>query len=191
MLNDMQYAKIVDNHKVRIGYCGSPSHKGDFDHYICKALRKLKEKYGVQLIMFGYNPISGAEDLYFPGCEVHEYLDTINNLDLDIGIAPLADDEFNRAKSNLKFLEYTYCSIPTVASSVYPYKHTITHNENGILIENSKQWYDELEKLVLDKRKRIELIVNARKFVSDNFTFKNNGDLIISKWEKIISEMYK
>ena len=51
------------------------------------------------------------------------------------GLAPLEDTPFNRAKSDLKFLEYSALGLPTVASRVTPYLGIDAHG--GVLADNS------------------------------------------------------
>ncbi len=51
------------------------------------------------------------------------YPAALASLGLDAAVAPLADSAFNRAKSDLKVLEYGILSIPVIASSVGEYRH--------------------------------------------------------------------
>ena len=79
----------------------------------------------------------------------------------DIGIAPLDRNDFNDAKSELKWLEYTAIGIPTIASNFGPYKRAIRHNEDGILVDIPDFWFPALNELVLDAQKREKLVKNA------------------------------
>ena len=54
-----------------------------------------------------------------------EYPLFLNHLDLDIAIAPIKDTEFNRCKSNIKWLEHSMLKTPMVLSDVYPYSTTV------------------------------------------------------------------
>ena len=60
--------------------------------------------------------------------EVHDmvpiasYPEALASLALDVAVAPLRDNPFNRAKSNLKLLEYGWLGIPVVASDIEPYR---------------------------------------------------------------------
>jgi glycosyltransferase involved in cell wall biosynthesis len=65
----------------------------------------------------------------------------------DIGIAPLQDIPFNRAKSEIKALQYWAFGMPVVASGIPPYEPLTA----GILLANSHDdWYNNLKKLVSD-----------------------------------------
>lgn len=79
----------------------------------------------------------------------------------DIVIAPLADNTFNKMKSNLKQIECWTRKLPIVCSDIPPYNVHGKHMENCILIpvkSNSfKYWHKYLKKLILDAdlRKRL------------------------------------
>jgi len=67
--------------------------------------------------------------------------------EFDVGIAPLVDSEFNRLKSDIKFLEYTALGLPLIASSVGPYRRV----EPVDLCESPDEWYKILANLVTDR----------------------------------------
>lgn len=190
MIEDVLPFRERANDKIRIGYAGSPTHVGDFNYKLCDALRKAKREFDCELVFMGYNPIKGGECEFHTGCKVEEYLVTLNNLNLDIAIAPLANNLFNQCKSNLKFLEYSACGFATIASDVYPYTYTVDAPENGYLIDNDKTWYTALYTLIKVKEKRDQFSKQSWEFVRDNFTYKYAGQLIRNRWESIIREMY-
>lgn len=72
----------------------------------------------------------------------------------DIVIAPLADNEFNHMKSNLKQVECWSRKLPIVCSDIPPYNVDGKHMENCVLIpakKNShKYWKKYLKQLILD-----------------------------------------
>lgn len=79
----------------------------------------------------------------------------------DIVIAPLADNTFNRMKSNLKQVECWSRKLPIVCSDIPPYNVHGKHMENCILIPSDKKaykhWQKHLKRLILDAdlRKRL------------------------------------
>ena len=79
----------------------------------------------------------------------------------DIVLAPLADNEFNRMKSNLKQVECWTRKLPIVCSDIPPYNVHGKHMENCILIpakKNShKDWKKYLKKLIVDADLRKKL----------------------------------
>ncbi len=79
----------------------------------------------------------------------------------DIVIAPLADNDFNRMKSNLKQVECWTRKLPIVCSDIPPYNVHGRHMENCVLIpavKNAhKYWVKNLKKLILDAELRKKL----------------------------------
>jgi len=79
----------------------------------------------------------------------------------DIVIAPLADNPFNRMKSNLKQVECWTRKLPIVCSSIPPYDVHGKHMENCVLIPSEKNarkyWQKYLKRLILDADLRKQL----------------------------------
>lgn len=79
----------------------------------------------------------------------------------DIVLAPLADNEFNTMKSNLKQVECWTRKLPIICSDIPPYNVDGRHMENCVLIPNVKNahkyWKKYLKQLILDTdlRKRL------------------------------------
>ena len=57
-----------------------------------------------------------------PMVPIAQYPARLASLGLDVAVAPLVDHPFNRAKSNLKALEYGAVGLPVVASDLPPYR---------------------------------------------------------------------
>lgn len=193
-LHHLPEYKEVDNGDIfRIGYHGTITHSGDFDSKLIFALNDVLKQYPhVQLTCMGYNPLKIKEHpqvTFVPFVDVTEFHDKLSSLDFDIGIAPLYDNAFNQSKSNIKILEYAYCSIPTIAQNVYPYKNTIDHGNNGLLIDNNKEWKNALCNLIENKQYRRELARNIYDKVDANFTYKNNGNLIDELYTKVLESI--
>ena len=111
-----------------------------------------------------------------PFIPTNSYYHAMAALRLDIGVAPLCDNRFNEAKSNLKYLEYSMFKVPTVASPVYPYARTITDGEDGILVKKNRhqEWLRQLTRLVENRAERDRLARNAFATVRDRFHLKTN-----------------
>jgi hypothetical protein len=84
---------------------------------------------------------------------------------LDICIAPLADNAFNRGKSDIKFLEAALVRVPVVASPVGQLGESIRHGVNGLLADGTDAWTEALSSLVEQPRRRAELAEAAREQV--------------------------
>ncbi len=84
-----------------------------------------------------------------------------------IGVAPLRDTRFNRAKSWLKPLEYAAVGVPWVASPLPEYAEL--HREGcGMLADRPKQWLGKLRALVADPQLRADLSEAGRRVAAAN-----------------------
>jgi processive 1,2-diacylglycerol beta-glucosyltransferase len=84
----------------------------------------------------------------------------------DIGIAPLADTPFNRAKSDLKHLDYAAQGAAGIFSRVTSYRHTVRDGETGLLVPNSvAAWEEGLERLIGDATLRARLATGAADYL--------------------------
>jgi GT2 family glycosyltransferase len=105
--------------KLRIGWAGGISHAGDLE-----LLRPAMEAIGeeVQWVFMGMQPTDPPCRVQFhPGTSPHQYLDALLSLDLDLALAPLEDNVFNRCKSNLRLLESACIGVPVIAQASLPY----------------------------------------------------------------------
>jgi hypothetical protein len=78
---------------------------------------------------------------------------------IDIGIAPLADTRFNRARSNIKLKEYASGGAAWLASPVGPYAE-LGEREGGRLVSD-EGWLGALDELVRSRRQRKRLARRA------------------------------
>jgi glycosyltransferase involved in cell wall biosynthesis len=82
----------------------------------------------------------------------------------DVGIAPLADVTFNRAKSNVKLKEYAAAGVPWLASPIGPYEG-FGERQGGRLVPDDG-WYEALERLVVKEKDRRKLVKRGRKWAA-------------------------
>jgi glycosyltransferase involved in cell wall biosynthesis len=80
----------------------------------------------------------------------------------DVGIAPLADIPWNRARSNIKLKEYGAAGLAWLASPVGPYV-SLGEKQGGLLVDDDG-WYAALERLIVDERRRRKLGKRALKW---------------------------
>lgn len=174
--------------KIRIGFTGCGNHNGDLE-LIKRPLKKILEEYpNVEFITYGQ--FEALKDI--PKIEtnrwvtIDKYPNEIAQWGMDIGIAPLRDNNFNKAKSNLRWLEYSALKIPTIASRVYPFENSIEDGKTGILCGSSDlAWYEALKDLIVDEEKRRSIGENAYNEVKTKF----NMDTIAGRYADVLKEI--
>lgn len=155
--------------KIRIGWSGGMGHPGDL-----AILKGIADQLGdkVRWVFLGMTP----PDFDVINSEIHtgvapnDYAKALYGLNLDLALAPLLNNDFNKAKSNLRILEYGACGYPIIASNVEPYKSApITKVEYKV-----EWWVNEINKKISDldalKVEGLEL----QKWVWDNYTLEDH-----------------
>jgi glycosyltransferase involved in cell wall biosynthesis len=104
-------------------------------------------------------------------------------LQFDIGLVPLQEIAFNRAKSHLKGMEYGAAGIPFVASPSQSYQDWVARGGGGLLAQRDRDWKRHLDKLVADDRYRQQLAERGREVASRNTIQEHVG-----AWEKVYEE---
>lgn len=96
----------------------------------------------------------------------------------DIGLAPLVGDEFDQAKSELHWLEYTMAGAATVATRMPeggPFD-AIRDGVDGLLATDYEEWLDALTRLAASPALREELAGRARERVLAEYTVEVRAD---------------
>lgn len=99
----------------------------------------------------------------------------------DVGVAPLNNSRFNRAKSWLKPLEYSALGIPWVASDLPEYSE-LAQRGGGIVVPNKpKAWTAAVRRLLQDDAYRVEMGQAARANAAE-FTIEEHAWRWLETW---------
>lgn len=167
---------------VKIGYfSGSISHNENFE-LIKPAIKQLLKKYSnVQLHIVGILDIPKDMKPFENQIVTHDYVDwdKLPALisEVDINLAPLVDSIFNRAKSEIKWIEAALVKVPTVASKIGAFSDVVIDGETGLLATDD-QWFDKLEALVLSPDLRQKLAESAYRAVLENCTLSKKDEMV-------------
>jgi glycosyltransferase involved in cell wall biosynthesis len=168
-----------DDGTVVIGWVAAFEHRGDLDRMpIVEALREVQRRHPhVRVQTLGVD--LGLEERY----EYIEFLpfeDMLRHLpSFDIGIAPVADTPFNRARSSIKIKEYAAAGVPWLASPLTPYA-AYGSGCGGRLVPDDG-WVDALDSLVADATERRRLAAEAEAWVAGQ-RIEVTGD----RWEEVL-----
>ena len=174
------YSHVSD--VVKIGYfSGSISHNENFE-LIKPAIMQLLKKYSnVQLHIVGILDIPKDMKPFENQIVTHDYVDwdklPVLISEVDINLAPLVDSIFNRAKSEIKWIEAALVKVPTVASKIGAFSDMVIDGETGLLATDD-QWFDKLEALVLSPELRQNLAESAYRAVLENCTLSKKDDMV-------------
>lgn len=179
--------KLKKDGKIRIGWMSSGSHFSDLP-IIRPVMDEIMAKYpNVEFHFAGMTWDEHTEGRFFHHVGRSGYMDFPKwyaSLGIDISVAPLKDTNFNRCKSNIKWMEAAMLEIPTVASDVAPYR-CIKHGKTGFLASNKDQWVKYLSLLIENASKRKEIGIAAKQDVLDNWHI----DKFLPEYEKLFKKL--
>ena len=203
MIHNVFPYRETNNEKPRVGWCGSYTHAFEFPDSLDQHLRMLQKYDKIQSVVSGFDGRLPKQEHRKPAeifkfSEKHEWksydewMDYLNTLNLDIGYAVVEQNVFNECKSDVKFLEYSACSIPMIAATSYPYDNTIVHGETGFIVKNNKtEWKEYINLLLNDKELRNKISFNAWEQVKYTRTYEHAGDRTLDIYEKLFNFLYE
>jgi GT2 family glycosyltransferase/glycosyltransferase involved in cell wall biosynthesis len=165
-----------DGAPLVVGYSATPTHADDLAR-IEPALWRLSERFGSRVrfwfqgcITPGLTRLPGAIQVGLQ-TDYSAYARLLAGSPLDLALAPLADHRFNRAKSAIKWLEYSACGIAGVFADLPPYRSAIRAGETGGLAgADPDAWYEAIRELIEDRQRRLRIAAAARRAVEAEHT---------------------
>lgn len=143
-----------------IGYMATGGHGADLELVLPAIKRLLSDIPTLRFETLGtIRPpealrVFGARAAHYPGLANYEdFMERLNDLGWWIGIAPLADTPFNRCKADTKWVEYSTCGIPTIASDL-PVYHRACASGAGALATTAMEWEQRIRTLLSDRSAR-------------------------------------
>lgn len=167
---------------VKLGYfSGTISHNKDFAS-ITDALMEIMEKYSnIELFLVGPLDIESKLNKFtgrikqLPYVPRNEHFENISKI--DINLAPLeVGDPFCEAKSELKFFEAGIVGVPTVASATQTFKEAISDGFDGFVANDTIEWKNKLERLILSPELRSTMGLRARQKALEKYTTRSGGN---------------
>jgi glycosyltransferase involved in cell wall biosynthesis len=196
-------ASIRKHKGLRIGWIGARSHFADLD-MISPALKKVLARHPeIQLWFVNSAYKQSYEELQRPypfegmnnvcmadrSVPINRYARFYGHFGFDIGLAPLVDCNFNRSKSNLRWLESSAMKIPCVASDISHFSQTVRNGEDGLLVKPNDldHWETNLELLIADTAFREQIGRAAGKRVRKDFNVKKNAAVYFRLLKKLLN----
>lgn len=162
------WQKRPPGHPVRILFSGTLTHSADL-RIIEGALEKIVGEFGdrVEILFWGNTsarlqraPQARALHAFLP--DYAAYAQRLQRTEADFAVIPLEDSPFNKAKSAIKWIEYSACRIPGIYSNVDAYNTVVADGQTGLLVNNTpEEWHAAIKKMIVDPSGRQRLAVNA------------------------------
>jgi glycosyltransferase involved in cell wall biosynthesis len=183
----MRTAKRHDG--ITIGYMASGSHCIDAPLFL-DALHIIMDRYTtvkVDLIGWvGWNEMGSKFTKYAnriqcrPWIDVHALPEAMSQY--DIGLCPLVDNQFNRCKSPIKWMQYAAVGAASVCSRLDPY-NCVEHGKTGLVVGSAKdEWVDAIDALVQNEALRMKLADDALAAIKQRHTVKLMAAAYMKAW---------
>ncbi|MDR3529732.1 MAG: methyltransferase domain-containing protein [Rhodopila sp.] len=111
-----------------------------------------------------FDALQTPHKTFTPTCDYETYMRILGGS--EVSFMPLSDTPFNRAKSDLKFIEAASCRVATLASTVV-YGNSIDDGRTGLLFRDPVEFHARLLRLVAMPDLARDLGNAARQYVSD------------------------
>lgn len=177
----------LENNKPKIGWGGSISHDGDLDLLV----KSIKEISGAHWTFLGHKPrmdYAGVDFTEVPGVPPHQYFGVLASQGLELMLAPLEDNAFNQAKTNLKIVQAGLVGAAVICSPCRPYldgkppvfAYAETEEEFKTAIET---W------LALPEKKKIWHRARMRNWAKE-YGVKHNLTIIRDAWGAVSQHIF-
>lgn len=183
-----------ENKKLRIGWVASSSHFNEI-WFVKYVLEKIFKKYGDSVVFVELGDVADLLKVFKNKMEFHPFVDLsiypmkFASLNLDIGISPLMNDEFNFYKSQLKWSEYAAMGVPSVVSDLAPYE-CVKEGITGLKAKTEKEFVEKLCLLIDNAKLRKEIANNAYQKNYEDFNLKTNAHLWVEAYENSYSRVW-
>jgi len=168
--------------QINILFSGTPTHEKDLS-LVEDAFIEIMNEFGdrVNFIFWG-NVTNNILQKIQPHAvksftpDYFEYIKKLHEINPDIGVIPLDDNIFNKAKSHIKWLEYCVSGITCICSDVEAYTSHVEHGKTGFLVKNTPdQWYQTLKVLINEAEYRKQIADHAYHEILKNHTIERHA----------------
>ncbi len=162
---------ITENKIPVIGWIGSAWTTGYLE-LIVPALQKLASEYEFTFLTVGAKAEFSVRGVIHTNIPWEPGIETKALAQIDIGIMPLPDDDYARAKGGYKLYLYMAAGLPCIASPVGINAAIIKEGVNGLLAATENQWYSALKTLLDKPELRYSMGESGRKQAVDEYDRK-------------------
>lgn len=190
--NDPQFSNVRDysSRPLVFGWQGSAAHKHDIKVMAegCKdfltknqtgaivlagGLEDIFVEFAKTVAPFGNYPRKDGRLFLLPARPVTQYGKIMN--DFFCCLIPIADIEFNKYKSNLKFLEASAKGLPSIVSDRHPYADDL-HSSWCYPVRDVLGWYRNMHEVEKNRKEAVQVGLKARRVMREKYHFETEAE---------------
>ena len=166
-----------EGEKLRIGWIGSRPNLIYLEH-LEPVFQRLSANGGISLVVICDREYRSPNlPTEFIPWSLEGELQALQGL--DIGVMPLADDEWTRGKCGFKTIQYMTCGIPSVSSRVGFNKDLVADGVNGFLAGDEDEWVEKLMLLARNDRLRRTMGSAGRRTAEEQYSLEVGSAALI------------
>jgi glycosyltransferase involved in cell wall biosynthesis len=168
-----------------VGWIGSPT-TGSYVRGLTTVLQRVGREHQFVLRVSGL-----GEPLDVPGVATEQPVWSLDReVELfntcDIGVYPLADDEWSRGKCGFKAIEFMACGVPVVASAIGVNREIIEDGVNGFLAANEHEWVEKLGRLLSNPALRRRLGEAGRQTIEERYSLRMHAPKLAATLREVV-----
>jgi len=181
-LKRWQKVDLKPHDDFRIFWAGGSSHFEDWQ-ILGQVMPEVMKKFPqVTLVLMGVKFEGLLKNLPQDRVEFHLWEDNLSYpykcsmLGADLCLIPLVDNEFNRCKSAIKWIEQSALGVPSVVSYVSPYAE-IYDGENAMMVHDNDiaAWIHAISIMIEDNVVRAQISGAAERYVTEHFDIRKRA----------------
>jgi glycosyltransferase involved in cell wall biosynthesis len=162
------------SHELTIGWTGTHTTMHYLDELV-PVLKRLEQKYAFTfLVISNQSNDYDLRSLRFVKWNKETEIEDLAKI--NIGVMPLKKDIWSEGKCGFKGLQYMALEIPTIMSPVGVNSTIVQNGINGFLVETQEEWYEVLEKLILDRSLRIQIGKAGKRRIDEAYSVLANQE---------------
>ena len=161
-----------DDGTITIGWAGSNATLAYFLE-LREAITEVSQRHpNVEVVVFGVSrpfAMPGVRVTVMPWSRDQE-AGIIGSF--DIGLSPMANQEWSRYRGGFKLIQYMACGAAIVASPLGIGDQVIRQGHNGFLATSPVEWRDAIERLVSDAHLRKAMAARGRQDAVGKYSYR-------------------
>lgn len=152
-----------------IGWIGTPSTAPSLKIVDAVLGRLRQEGHAFRVVTRGVGTGYTFEHVLAENLPWREKEEPDDFADIDIGLAPMRQDEWSNGKCAFKQIQYLTVGVPCVTSRAGAVDEFIVHDENALVAETEDAFYTHIKALLESQELRTRLVRAGRKVIEDKY----------------------